>query len=219
MPALIVAVIWVIFVFDLLPSYRYGLQPRNWGHITGIFTSPFMHSGIQHIMSNSVPVFVLTSIILFFYRRVAIPSFILIYVLTGFSVWLFARPANHIGASGVVYGLVSFVFWCGVFRRDLKSIVLALVITVMYSGYFHGILPNQPGISWESHLFGGIIGIFTAFLLKDIREPGDEPPPPLEDDEPTKFFLPRDTFEKTKQQREWERVHGIPPDEDNISIG
>lgn len=207
-PAILIAVIWVVFLLDLLPSYRYGLIPRSSHGLTGIFTSPFMHGGLQHIMSNTVPLFVLTSLILFFYKRVAVQSILMIYLLTGFSVWLFARPANHIGASGVVYGMVSFVFWSGIFRRDLKSIVLALVITVMYSGYFYGILPNQDGVSWESHLFGGIIGIFTAYFLKDMREPEDEDYAPLEEEESTEYLFPKDLFDKTKSQREWEEKFG-----------
>ncbi len=207
-PALVVLTLWVIHIFKLLPAYKYGLQPRVWDAITGIFTSPLIHSGYEHLSSNSVPLFVLMSMILFFYRRVAIPSIIIIYLFTGIAVWLFARPANHIGASGVVYGLVSFMFWSGLFRRNMRSIVLALVILIMYSGYFHGILPNQEGISWESHLFGAIVGIFAAYLLKGVKEEGEEEEEHVWEDEEPRYFFPRDLFEKTLEEREMDKLLG-----------
>lgn len=138
-----------------------------------------------------------------FYRKAAIPSFIVIQVVTGFSVWLFARPSYHIGASGIVYGLVAFVFWSGIFRRNIRSIVLALIIVILYSGYFYGIVPTKEGVSWESHLFGGFAGIFAAYLFKNI---GEEETVSVNvwDEEEEKYFLPRDVFEKTKWQRRME---------------
>lgn len=217
-PIIMVAIIWGVFLLDLLPSYKYGLVPRTSHGLSGILTAPLIHSGLQHIMSNTIPMFVLVSVILFFYKRVALPSFFMIYLLTGFSVWLFARPASHIGASGVIYGMVSFVFWSGIFRRNIKSIVLALVITVMYSGLFYGILPNEKGVSWESHLFGGIIGIFTAYFLKDIREPHDEDEyTSIPEEESTEYLFPKDLFDKTKKEREWEEKYGNGVDHSDSS--
>lgn len=196
---------WIIHIFKFLPSYKYGLKPREQDGLIGILSSPFIHSDYQHLISNSVPFLILMTIIGFFYRKVAFPSFFIIYLLTGAAVWLFARDAFHIGASGVVYGLVSFVFWTGIFRRNIKSIVLALVVTVLYSGYLGGITPNQDGISWESHLFGGIVGIFAAFLLKNIREKDEsEVQEPMEE-APEKYYLPRDTFDMTRAEREAQR--------------
>ena len=136
---------------------------------------------------------------------------LMIYILTGLSVWIFGRRVFHIGASGVVYGLVAFVFWMGIFRRSIKSIILALIVTVLYSGYFFGILPNQEGISWESHLLGGIVGIFTAYWFKEQIEADELPPPPSWANEPTdkSYFLDRDAFEKTKAEREQERNNSL----------
>ena len=126
----------------------------------------------------------------------------MIYILSGAAVWCFARPVYHIGASGIVYGLISFIFWTGIFRRNNKSIILSLVIVVMYSGYFYGIVPNQDGISWESHLFGAVVGVFVAFILKDLVEPSTERRDPWinESDEVT-HYLRRDQFDYTKAQR------------------
>jgi membrane associated rhomboid family serine protease len=132
---------------------------------------------------------------------------LMIYLLTGLAVWIFGRRVFHIGASGVVYGLVSFVFWMGIFRRSLKSIILALIVTVLYSGYFLGILPNQEGISWESHLLGGIVGIFAAYWFKEQIEMDEEVQKASWENEPldSKYFLERDIFDKTKLEREQEQ--------------
>ncbi len=197
------AILWIVKLYELIferTLNRWGIYPREWDGILGIITGPFVHSGFEHLMSNTVPLFTLTSIMIIFYKRTAIPSYLVIQFFTGFAVWLFARPSYHIGASGVVYGLVAFVFWSGIFRRNMQSIVLALVIVILYSGYFYGIVPTKEGISWESHLFGGFAGIFTAYLFKDVNEPGERKVV-VWDEEEEEYFLPRDSFEKTKWQR------------------
>lgn len=183
----------------------FGIVPRQiWG-LKGILFAPLIHGDWAHLISNTIPLAALMSILFVFYKRVAMKSFLLIYLLTGLAVWIFGSigrmPTYHIGASGIVYGLVAFVFWSGVFRRNLKSIALALVILVMYSGYFYGILPGQPGISWESHLFGGVAGIIIAWAFKHEVEKQEEPQY-LQEDESQDYFLRRDTFERTREERE-----------------
>lgn len=209
-PILIVGVMWLFHIIYTFTGSRLGLigvYPRHPAGIIGIFASPFLHGDWKHLISNSVPMIMLLTIIFSFYKRVAIKSILLIYFFTGVAVWLFARDVIHIGASGVVYGLVSFVFWNGIFRRNLKSIILALIVTILYSGYFLGILPNQEGISWESHLFGGIVGILVSYILKDFVEIVEERDPWAEEEnEDKEYFLARDTFEKTKQQRAQEAL-------------
>ena len=183
----------------------YGIFPRETDGLIGIFTSPLIHGSWEHLLSNSAPLFVTTTIIHFFYKRVALSSFFFIYFLTGASVWMFGRSVYHIGASGVVYGLVSFIFWSGVFRRNIKSIVLALVVLILYSGYLSGILPTQEGISWESHLLGGIVGIIVAYLFKGLIEKDETPEDPWADEDETQHhLLPGDTFLKTKEERRME---------------
>ena len=210
-PFQFLVLIWVIHLFQFLLGIDLGflgVYPREFFGLKGILFAPLIHADFPHLIHNSTPFFVLSVIIMFFYRRVAIRSIIMIYLLTGLSVWLFARSVFHIGASGVVYGLVSFVFWNGIFRRNLKSIVLALIVTFLYSGFFMGILPNQEGISWESHLLGGLIGIFTSFWYKDEIEKDEVKEVPSWEQEPQAeetFFLDRDIFDKTKEERLRER--------------
>lgn len=213
-PTGIVVLMWLVKIFEVTNGNkltRWGIFPRDLDGVIGIVTAPFIHSDWQHLMSNSLPMFMLMGIVMVFYKRVAIPSIIIITIFTGFTVWLFARESYHVGASGVVYGLVSFLAWTGVFRRNLKSIILSLVILVMYSGYFHGIVPNKEGVSWESHLFGGMVGIFTAFLFKNVKEDDEaERPDPWADERgKEEYFLPRDAFAFTKEERYQQSIN--PP--------
>ncbi len=205
-PIYFLVLIWGIHLYRIYLSpvkYRLGIFPREMDGLLGVITAPLAHSDFQHLISNSLPLLVLMTIIFLFYRRVAWAGFLSIYVLTGMAVWLLARPVYHIGASGVVYGLVSFIFWLGVFRRNIKSIILSLIIVIMYSGYFYGLLPNQEGISWESHLFGGFVGIIVAFIFRGMIERDEIVTDPwANESEDEAYFLDRDTFELTKWERE-----------------
>ena len=203
----VTVIIIAVHVFQFILDGRlavYGIYPRNPIGLRGILFAPFIHGDIQHVISNIVPMFVLTWLVFAFYSRVAWPVYLLLYLLTGLAVWLFAREVLHIGASGVVYALVAFVFWSGVFRKNFRSIVLALIVLFLYSGYFLGILPNQEGISWESHLFGGIVGIIVAFIFKgriEAEEKGYIPSWEREgyQEENEEFFLDRDVFNKRRR--------------------
>lgn len=202
LPFILVGMIWSVELYEHFSHVRlsrYGIYPREWDGLIGIITGPFVHGDWQHLISNTFPLFVLTSLMMVFYRKVAYTSLILITILTGFSVWLFARESYHIGASGVIYGLIAFVFGSGIFRGNSRSTILALAILVMYSGYFQG-FQLEDGVSWESHMLGALSGLLVSFVLKNVKEDGED------DDihfEPTErsTFLPADTFEKTKYQR------------------
>ncbi len=203
-----VLLLWSVHIVSLITDYRFasfGIYPRTLDGLKGIIFAPLVHSDLEHLFSNTFPFFVLTGVIYFFYKKVAIPSFIIIYILTGLVVWLFARPVYHIGASGVVYGLMSFILFSGIFRRNLKSIALALAVTVLYSGYFYGLVPLENGVSWESHLFGALVGVLVAFVFKSVIEEDEISPPGFEEEEKV-HFLPRDTFDKTLRERELENL-------------
>ncbi len=209
----VIIVLWVVHLFQVgldLPLWKYGVLPRKVEGLKGIFLSPFIHSVKRwsHIINNSVPLFVSMFIIMYFYRTVAYKSMLFVYLLTGIAVWLTARGYNyHIGASGVVYGLVSFIFWTGVFRRSIRSIILALIMIVLYSGMLAGLFPDPEGIiSWESHLAGGLVGLAVAFQFRNVLEPDElmDFEKEAEEERAPEYFLPRDTFEKTKEERERE---------------
>ncbi len=214
-PLILLIIMWAVHVIQFALNIDFGalgVYPRKTFGLRGILLSPLIHGDWQHIISNSPPFFVLTAMLMYFYPKVALRSFIMIYLLTGLAVWLFGRNVFHIGASGVIYGLVAFVFWTGIFRRSLKSIVLALVVLFFYFGLFIGIVPNeQKNISWESHLLGAVVGIFVSYWYKGDTEKDEEPPPPsweVEEKSERPYLLNRDTFDKTRQQREDEKNQG-----------
>lgn len=203
-PIVLIIILWAIHIYQFVSEVslgHLGIYPKHFSGLKGIITSPLIHGDFNHLISNTFPLFMLTVTINFFYRKTAFISFILIYVMTGVVVWIFARPVYHIGASGVVYGLLSFVFWTGIFRRNLKSIVLSLVVTILYSGYIWGVLPIKQGVSWESHLYGAIVGIVIAYIFrKNIEE--DETKKvydwELEEQEEGQYFLDRNTFDSKR---------------------
>jgi membrane associated rhomboid family serine protease len=206
-PLVFILALWLIhFIqewcnFDL--GY-WGIYPRESLGLRGILFAPLLHGDWGHLASNSVPFLVLATMVVYFYPRVALKVFMLIYFVTGFAVWLFARSGVfHIGLSYVVYGLVSFVFFTGIFRRSVRSIILALIVTILYSGMIAGILPTNDvmrrAISWESHLMGAIIGLFLAYFYKEEIEE-DEATPSVSDEEKRHYF-PQDIFDKTKEER------------------
>jgi membrane associated rhomboid family serine protease len=208
-PMLAIAIIWMVHIYQVMDGWdpaAYGIMSRRLWGLPGIITGPMVHGSWKHLISNTFPLFVLSALSLYFYRKVAMRAFWMIYFLTGASVWLLARQVSHIGASGIIYGLVSFIFWNGIFRRSLRSIILAIIVMLVYSGMFMGILPDQEGISWESHLLGSLAGIFASFWFKGELE--DEEALAVHDpfaDERNmekQYFLPRDIFDQTKAQRQ-----------------
>ena len=213
LPFRLILLLWIIQLVQFILPFDFGwlgIYPGQVFGLKGILFAPLIHADFGHLLSNTPPLFVLSAMMLFFYRRVAFSAFAMIYLLTGLAVWLFGRPVYHIGASGVVYGLVAFVFWSGLFRRNLKSIVLALIIVFYYGSMVAGILPNQPGISWESHLLGGLVGIFAAFWFRGNLEKDEQPRKyswELESgDKEEDYFLDRDAFQKTREERHREEM-------------
>jgi membrane associated rhomboid family serine protease len=164
----------VVFLLSLaleLDLRRLGILPRDLYGIFGIITAPFVHASFSHLISNTIPLIVLGWSIFFFYAKVSSRVFLVVYLITGFLVWLLAREVYHIGASGLVYALVSFLFFSGIFRKDNKSIAIALLVTFLYGGVVWGVMPGQKGISWESHLFGAVAGLISAFAFRKIDPP------------------------------------------------
>lgn len=207
-PLLLIVFIWLVEIADrvfMLNLESLGILPRTGSGFLHIVTAPFVHGEWNHLYNNTFSLLATTVIMATFYPRVAFNVFVTLVILTGLGVWLYARDAFHIGASGVIYGLVSFIFWTGIFKKNAKSIVLALLVLSLYAGMFESIFPNvEKDISWESHLAGGIAGILVAFVFKNIVEENElqyNHNPWANDDKSRNYFLPRDSFEKTKQQR------------------
>lgn len=155
---------WLVFMLQVVYGWNlaFGIVPRTPIGLVGIIMGPLVHGDIYHLLSNTIPLLFLGSVLFFFYERIGTAVFFRAYFWTNILVWLFARPANHIGASGVVYALAFFLIFFGFFRRDFVSLFISAVILLTYGGVFYGILPGDPYVSWESHFAGALVGISTA---------------------------------------------------------
>jgi membrane associated rhomboid family serine protease len=163
--------IWLLSTVNIIAPGSWGVVPRTISGAWGIVTAPLVHGGISHLFSNTLPFFFLLSMIFFFYRKVAYEVLIAGWLITGLAVWIGARSSSHIGASGLVYCFAAFMFFIGVFRREVGSMALSLLVVLLYGGMVWGVLPIQQGVSWESHLFGAITGASLAWVLKDKGKP------------------------------------------------
>jgi membrane associated rhomboid family serine protease len=169
-PVLLWVIYYITYLIDI-PAFKLGILPRNISGLVGIFTSPLIHGGLSHLISNTAPLVFMGLGIFYFYPKVAYKVFTIIYLGTGILVWIFGREVYHIGASGIIYGFVSFLFFSGIFRKDNRSIALALVVIFFYGGLIWGVLPVEKGVSWESHLFGAIVGLISAFIFRKVDPP------------------------------------------------
>ena len=164
-----ITILWIIRLFEVYTQIdlsTYGIYPRKISGLIGIFTAPLIHSDFSHIFSNTLSLYILTFFIFYFYLRASIKVFFIIYIFHGLFVWIFAREAYHIGASGLVYGFAGFLFFMGLLRKDTRSIAVSLLVTFLYGGIVWGILPTDPKVSYEAHLSGALVGILCAFIFR-----------------------------------------------------
>lgn len=165
-----IIICWAIWFSEHLLALdwsAYGILPREKSGLWGILFAPFLHGSFWHLMANTAPSAILMACILLFYPRIAVPVLVFIHLGTGLCVWLAARPAYHIGASGIIYGYASFLFFSGLFRREWKALFLAVMVFLGYGGLVLGVLPGQPHISWESHLLGAVTGAIGAYMFRN----------------------------------------------------
>jgi len=172
-PTLFLVLLWLIkgadIVFDLGLN-NYGLYPLEVKGLIGILTSPLLHADLAHLSAYSIPLFILAAFLFYFYKDIAWMILGLLYLITGIWVWVFARGgAAHIGASGIIYGLASFIFFSGIIRKETGLMVITMLVAFLYGGLIWGIFPqlfpNQP-ISWESHLMGLLAGLVLAIYFR-----------------------------------------------------
>jgi len=167
---LFLALIWLVFIVDLfLPLEIFGLKPRSLGGLPCIIAMPFLHGGLGHIVSNSVPLLVLLSL-LAGTRKNALGIIISISVFGGVLLWLFGRGANHIGASLLVFGLAAYLIVHGIRTKSIPNILLSIGVAFVYgTTLLTGVLPTQPGVSWDGHLFGAIAGGLVAWFYPQVK--------------------------------------------------
>ena len=168
---LFVGLAWIVFAFSVYFRSEFGLpgiQPGNVSAWYGIFLSPFLHGDLSHIFSNTLPAFLLITLLIYSHRGIAFMVGGLIILITGILVWFIGENgSNHIGASGLIYGLSAFLFFSGIIRWDKQLLFISATILFLYGSMIWGVLPLQPGVSWEGHLSGAISGTALAFLLRN----------------------------------------------------
>lgn len=168
-PLLFVLAIWIVFWFEIrfgVDFNSFGIRPRELKGLRGILFSPFIHSDIKHLFNNTIPLFILSLSLFYFYRPISWKIIGYGLLITGFLTWLIGRPANHIGASGIIYLLATFLFFKGVFSKHFRLIALSLIVVFIYGGLVWYVAPVDPSISWEGHLSGFICGFVLSLLFK-----------------------------------------------------
>ncbi len=174
-PLYFVLTLWIVFWIEVnydLYLNKYGLLPRTFSGLRGIVFSPFIHSGIKHLFNNSFPLFILLTSLFYFYRNIAFKVLLYGTLFSGLLTWIIARDAYHIGASGIVYLLFSFILFSGLIRKYYRLIAVSLIVIFLYGSMIWYILPIKEGISWEGHLSGFIFGLLFAFIY---RKHGPQP--------------------------------------------
>ena len=169
-PAIFVFTMWFVYWIELRFGYnfnRYGIYPVKISGLKGVLFSPFIHSGLSHLFNNSIPITVLMACLFFFYRKIAFKVLIIGALLTGISTWLMAESSYHIGASGIVYMLFSFIFFSGIMRKHYRLVALSLMIVFLYGGMIWYIFPIKERMSWEGHLSGFMVGLILSLVFKN----------------------------------------------------
>ena len=170
-PLFFVLLLWIVFWIESRFGFNFnifGIYPRTAEGLVGIFGGPFVHGSLEHLFNNSIPFFVLSTALFYFYRNIRWKVLFFGLILTGLGTWLIGRPSLHIGASGVVYMLVAFLFFKGIFSKQFQLTALSLVVVFLYGGLLWYVFPIDPGISWEGHLSGFFVGFLFSFLFKGV---------------------------------------------------
>jgi len=156
-----------------LELVRYGVFPLQASGLMGILMGPLIHGSWSHLFANTLPIIILGTALLYGYPRSAKLVLAAVWLGSGLGVWLFAREAYHIGASGLTFGVMFFLFMIGILRWDKRAIALSMIIFFLYGSMIWGVFPSEPGISYESHFFGAVTGVLLAFILRN-RDPMPE---------------------------------------------
>jgi membrane associated rhomboid family serine protease len=179
----------------------FGIHPLSKDGLAGIILSPFIHADLKHLFNNSLPLFLLSVALFFFYSEVALKVFIITWLFSGILVWIAGREAWHIGASGIVYGLASFLFFSGIIRKYFRLVALSLLIVFLYGSMVWGLFPGlYENVSWESHMLGFFAGIVIAIWY---RHEGPQ--------EPVYEWLEEEEEERGREGEEENSSDGSPP--------
>ena len=186
-PLVAMILIWAVYWMEIALGVNFnnlGVMPRTISGLKGVFLSPFIHGSLKHLYNNTIPLGILMAALWYFYRDVAWKIMIFGILISGTLTWLIGRTSYHIGASGLIYVLASFIFFKGVFSSYFRLIALSLVVVFIYGSLLWYIFPVKDGISWEGHLAGFLTGLALAVIVK-VKIPN-----------PKKYEWERDDFKE-----------------------
>ena len=165
-----IGVLWTVFIIDAafgLRLGRFGLRPGSVIGLLGVVTAPLLHGSVQHLLSNTLPMLVSLTATLYLYPASSLRVIPLVWLGSGAVAWFIGQaPSLHIGASGLIYGLLAYVFMSGLLRRDMRSVSVSLLVGFLYGSMVWGVLPIRPNMSWEMHLSGALTGLLLAVLYR-----------------------------------------------------
>lgn len=162
--------LWLIELlkfFFSLDTFMLGVHPENIAGLIGVITAPLIHASFEHLISNTPALLILGTALLFGYPRSCWLVLAAVWLLAEMGVWFTARPVYHFGASGLTYGVMAFIFIIGILRRDRLAITLSLLVFFLYGTMIWGVFPHQPGVSFETHLWGAGLGMMCAVLFRN----------------------------------------------------
>ena len=168
------AILWTIFIIDAafgLRLGRFGLQPQSIPGLIGLITAPLFHASFSHMFSNSLPLFLSLTAVLYLYPNSSLRAIPIIWLGSGAFAWIIGRPSFHFGASGLVYGLLAYILISGIIRRDMRSVAASLLVWFLYGTMVWGVLPIRPNMSWEMHLGGALMGVMAAIIFRKWDRP------------------------------------------------
>ena len=169
-PFLFLLTMWLVKIIEVNFNFSFvkiGVSPQTFSGLKGILFSPFIHKDFTHLLNNSYPVLILGGMLFSFYRKIAARIFLWLFFISGFWLWIIGRPSFHIGASGIIYALASFILVSGIIRKNPRLSAVSLVIIFLYGSMIWGILPTNEAVSWEGHLAGFVAGIIVALFYKN----------------------------------------------------
>lgn len=172
---LIVAIIWLSFMITHagVSDWNYsslGIKPGDVSGLKGIIFSPFLHTSFSHLWSNTLSLLILLWLLFYFYSRIAFSTLLYLWVLSGAVTWVIGRDSYHVGASGLVFAILFFLFFSGLFRKYIPLVAVSMIVAFIYGGTVWSIFPItemvDASISWEGHLSGAISGLLLAVIFR-----------------------------------------------------
>ena len=187
-PCILLIILWLILLCEWAFHTNFhwlGVYPRTFSGLLGIFTEPLVHGSVKHLFSNTVPLFVLSWCLFYFYKDLGYTTFPIIWILSGFLTWCIGRESWHIGASGVIYGLTFFLFFSGIFRQHIPLMAISILIVFLYGSLIWYMSPVweliEANISWEGHFSGAFSGFLCAIVFR--KQGPQKPIDPFENEE------------------------------------